>query len=289
MKKLLALVILLMGGCLFAQAEPSDVVATINDSLEVTLSELQGEIRTLPKDQASVATTKDGVKQVLDKIVQRKLLANQARTLQVDTIQVIKEALRRSQDIVLADFLLMNVQNDANSKPVTEEEAKQVYAQNESLFYSIPQVELKQIVATSKDEADAIKAELDKGKDFDALMKKYPGNPDGARSGDLGTIPLNKLTQTVIEVVQGLEPGNWGGPIQIGNGWHFLYLISKTPAKKLSFEDVQKDLTQRIATLRVQNAVDSYIQSLVDESKITIDNSVLKKAVVPKQQPPAGK
>ncbi|MCK5832862.1 peptidyl-prolyl cis-trans isomerase [bacterium] len=283
MKKILILSFLVLVGCAFAQADGKGIVATVNDDVIVTLNELMGEIRTLPQDQVSIATTKEGVTQVLDGIIRRKLLADNARMLQVDTVQVVKEAMNRSEDIVLADFLVMNIQANSQTEPVTEADAQQVYAQNESLFYSIPQVELKQIVAISEDEADKIEGELEKGKKFDDLIERYPGNPEGAKSGDIGFILQNQLSPAVVQIADGLTPGKWGGPIKTESGLHFIYLISRKPSEKLAFEDIKEDLIGRIGGLRAQNAVDGYIQSLIDESKVSIDNSVLKEAIVPVQ------
>jgi parvulin-like peptidyl-prolyl isomerase len=286
MKRVILLTILIAGASIFAQSDPSAVVASINDDLNVTLSELQGEIRTLPQEQLSVVTTKEGVGQVLDRIIKRKLLADKAGELQVDTVLVVKEAMQRSQDIVLADFLLMNIQNNANPEPVSEEEARNVYAENESLFYSSPTVELKQVVAVSQDQADDIEKGLKKGTDFDKMIEKYPGDPKGAKSGNLGNIPINQLSPEVVTLVGGLDSGDWGGPVKTDNGFHFLYLISTTKSEKLAFEDIQDNLIRQIMNGRAQNAVDSYLQSLIDESKITIDNSILDEAII--QQQPAG-
>ncbi len=286
MKRVILLTILIAGASIFAQSDPSAVVASINDDLNVTLSELQGEIRTLPQEQLSVVTTKEGVGQVLDRIIKRKLLAYKADELQVDTVLVVKEAMQRSQDIVLADFLLMNIQNNANPEPVSEEEARNVYAENESLFYSSPTVELKQIVGVSQDQAEKIEKGLEKGEDFDKMIEKYPGDPKGAKSGQLGNIPINQLSPEVVTLVGGLDSGDWGGPVKTDNGFHFLYLISTTKSEKLAFEDIQDNLIRQIMNGRAQKAVDSYLQSLIDESKITIDNSILNEAII--QQQPAG-
>ncbi len=283
MKKYLLLSILILGTGLFAQASEAAIVATVNDNIVVTLGELQGEIRTLPQDQMSIATTKEGVNQVLDAIIRRKLLADKALSFKVDTVHVVQEAIKRSREIVLADFLAMNIQMNSNSEPITEEQAREVYTQNESLFYSPKEVDLKQIVATSQDEADKVKAELDQGKKFDELMAKYPGNPQGAKSGNIGLIAVNQLTPSVVEVVDKLQVGKWGGPVQTDSGFHFLYLISVKPSEKMDFEIIKDDLIKQITNNRAQEALDGYLQTLVDESKITLDNSVLKEAILPAQ------
>ena len=277
--------ILILSACVFAQADPTAVVATINDDIVVTLGEVMAEINTLPEDQLQIATTKEGVDQILDMIVRRKLLANKARMLQADTVSIVKQAVKRSEEMILADFIIMNIQRNTQSEPVTEGFAQEVYADNEQLFFSSAQVELKQIVALSEEEANTVKAALEGGGSFDDLMTKHPGNPQGARSGVLGFMMLNQLSPAVVNVVEGLQPGQWGGPVRTDSGYHFLLLISRRAPQKLAFEDIKEELIQTITNQRAQNAIDEYIKSLIDESKISIDNSVLRNAIVQPQQP----
>ncbi|RKZ29391.1 hypothetical protein DRQ36_08810 [bacterium] len=271
------LLFLLLLGVAFAQ-NGNKIVATVNDDIQVTLAELQAEVNTLPRERLELATTKEGIGQILDQIIQRKLLAQKARALQMDTISIVQNAIERSTESILADFIVINIRQ--STTPVTAEEAQQIYTANESLFYSAPSLNLKQIVVATSDDADKVSKALNSGEKFDDLIDKYPGVSGGAQSGSLGVIPLNQLTPNVQGAVQNLKPGEWAGPIQTDAGFHFLEVISRQEPAKIEFEKISEDLVQQLTNQRAQTNVISYVESLVDEAKITIDNAVLKEAIV---------
>ena len=286
MRKILPILVLLsLVGMVFAQSDEK-VVAKIDDEIEVTLNELQGEIRTLPQERLSLATTRDGVKQLLDQIIQRKLMAKKARDLQMDTVEVVKEAIRRSEDMILSDFLVMNIRMQTQS--VTEEEARNYYQENEEDFYTQLQLDLKQIVVGSQEMANEVKKKLDSGKDFDALIQEYPGISGGAQSGSLGVFGLGQLASNVGAVVQNLDGGEWGGPVQTDAGFHFLYVVSRKEPTKMEYDKISGELVDLLNNQKVQVGVTTYVQSLVDDAKITIDNAILKEAVVEQQTAPMG-
>ncbi len=261
----------------FGQIEGEKVVARVNDEIVITLNELQAEIRTLPQDRLEIATTKDGVQQVLDQIIQRKLLAIQAKSLQMDTVAIVQKATQNSEESILADFLIIQVRQ--GTELVTEEQAREYYAANESVFYSAPSLELKQIIVATTDEANLVEKALDKSS-FDEVIVEYPGIPNGARSGDLGVIPINQLSQGIYDQIKDVAEGKWAGPIQTNAGFHFIMVVAKNPSQKVEFENISKELQQQLTNSLAQQRAIGYIQSLVDEATITIDNATLKEAIL---------
>ena len=286
MKKFLLIITLLLAVAAFAQEGDAQIVASINDDITVTLGELKAEVNALPEDQLNVATTKEGIQQILDQLIQRKLLSQKARSLQLDTVGVVQRAMKRSEDMILAEFLVMNLRGQSGQ--ITEEQAQNFYTENESLFYTSPELELKQIVVATDDEAREVKGRLEGGESFDALMEEYPGVEGGAQSGVLGKLLQNQLAPNVVSTVSALDAGEWGGPIKTNSGFHFLYVISKKGSEKQEYENIKSDLIAQLTELKARNSVDSYIQSLVDDAKVTIDNAVLKEAVIQRQPQGAG-
>lgn len=273
----LVLLTLTMAVALFAQAAGEKIVASVNDNIQITLEELQAEIRTIPQENLEIATTKEGVDQILDQVIRRKLLALKAREMEMDTVTIVKKAVANSEESILADFLLIQLRQ--STQLVTPEQAQQFYTENESLFYSAPTLELKQIVVATAD--DAVKVEKDlKGGDFDGLMAKYPGITDGARSGDLGIIPVNQLATNVFDAIGSLDAGEWAGPIQTGSGYHFIMVVAKAPSKKVVFEEISENLQQQLTANVANQNVTAYIQELEDNASITRNNAAIKDAIL---------
>ncbi len=279
MKKLTVFTLLFLFAtvAIFGQQGQDKVVASVNDDIQIMLSELQAEIRSLPQERLEIATTKEGVDQILDQIIRRKLLAKQAEAMQLDTIQIVQEAIDNSIESILADFLVISIRQ--NTQPVTEEQAMNFYTNNESLFYSAPTMQLKQIVVASSEVAAEVKKKLEK-QDFDELINMYPGIPNGASSGDLGTIPVNQLSPDVYTQIADLEPGEWAGPIQTGAGFHFIKVLKKSPSQKVNYEDIAEDLQEQLTANTASQNVNGYIQSLESDATITRNNAAVKEAIL---------
>jgi parvulin-like peptidyl-prolyl isomerase len=292
-KTLFVLSILLIGVALAQATDPTKkVVATINDNITVTLSELQGEIRMLPQDKMQIATTKEGVQQVLDQIIQRKLLGSEGRSMKADTIPVVKEAIRRSEDMVFADYVVVDIRSKL--QPVTPEQAQKYFADNESLFYTSVIFDLKQVVVATQEEANKVTAALKSGKKFDDLMVQYPGLPDGPKSGNLGSIPMVQLSENVIVALKDLKAGEYSQPIKTDNAVHVLFVVSRQEPKKLEYDKIKDDLQNQLSNSVANEQINQHVQSLVDKAKVTYDNGLMKEAILqqqqqaPQSQPPSG-
>jgi peptidyl-prolyl cis-trans isomerase C len=289
MKKVLLVFAILLIGIAFAQAgDPTKkIVANINDKLTVSLSELQGEIRMLPQDKIQLATTKEGVKQILDQIIQRKLIADEGRSMKADTIPVVKEAIRRSEDMVYADFVVVTLRSGI--QPVTPEQAQKYYADNESVFYTSVVFDLKQIVVATQDEGNKVVAALKSGKKFDDLMTQYPGLPDGPKSGNLGSIPMVQLSENVIEAVKNLKAGQYSEPIKTDNAIHILFVVSRQEPKKLDYEKIKDDLRNQLTNQAANDKINKHVQEMVDKAKVTYDNGIMNEAILQQQEQAPGK
>lgn len=279
MKKLtiITLLFLFATAAVFGQATEDKVVAKVNDDIEVMLSELQAEIRSLPQERQEIATTKEGVDQILDQIIRRKLLAKQAKAMQVDTIPIVQQAIDNAIEGILADFMIIQLRQ--STQPVTEQQAQQFYTQNESLFYSAPTLQLKQIVVATSEEAAEVEKKLE-NQEFDELIDMYPGIPGGANSGNLGTIPVNQLSPDVYNRIKDLQPGEYAGPIQTGAGFHFIKVMKKTPSQKVEYENISKNLQEQLTANAASQNVTGYIQNLVNEATITRNNAAIKEAIL---------
>ncbi len=282
MKKMIfaAILLAIFTTAIFAQMGEDKVVASVNDDIQIMLSELQAEVQSLPREQLEIATTKEGVDEILDQIIRRKLLAKQARALQVDTLDIVQKAIENSIENILAEFMVISLRQSV--KPITPDQAQEFYASNESLFYSSPTMQLKQIVVGTSEEAAEVQKKLEKG-DFDKLIDEYPGIPGGANSGNLGTIPVTQLSPDVYNQIAELSPGEWKGPIQTGAGFHFIKVINITPSSKMEYDDIAEDLQQTLTSNLAGQEVGGYIQSLVDEATITRNNAAIREAILQRQ------
>ena len=103
----------------------------------------------------------------------------------------------------------------------------------------IPQVdilELRHIRVDTEEEALEVFEEINKGKAFTGLVKKYSQSPDKQNKGLIGKLSFNEFRsifscqEADIEAVFSLKEGDASNAIFADNAYHFFEIISKEPA-----------------------------------------------------------
>lgn len=107
-----------------------------------------------------------------------------------------------------------------------------------------------------------IKAELDKGKDFGELAKRFSDDPiSSMRNGDMGFLRRRRTAKSFDEAAFNLKkPGDISPIVQTNLGYHLIQLVEKKPYPK--FEDVRSKLRNIYIQQRYQRDVKHYSDSL---------------------------
>ncbi|MFQ3249205.1 peptidylprolyl isomerase [Glaciecola sp.] len=78
------------------------------------------------------------------------------------------------------------------------------------------------ILVKTKEEADSIKSQLDKGASFQALAKKHSLCPSGKKGGDLGEFRRGEMVKAFDNVVFKKEILTVHGPVKTQFGFHLI-------------------------------------------------------------------
>jgi len=99
------------------------------------------------------------------------------------------------------------------------------------------QVHARQIVVNSQEVADQVLAKLQAGADFAAVARE--SSTDLAtkdNGGDLGWFPRGMIPLELETLAFSLQPGEIGGPLQLGDGYHFVQVMERDLDRELSPE-----------------------------------------------------
>jgi hypothetical protein len=89
------------------------------------------------------------------------------------------------------------------------------------------QVHARQIVVDSKEVADQVLVQLQVGADFAAVAReKSTDLATKDNGGDLGWFPRGLIPLELENLAFSLQPGEIGGPLQLGDGYHFVQVMS---------------------------------------------------------------
>jgi len=274
--KVLLLAVALAGIVFGQQAQgpkPDDVVAEVN-GIKITVGDVIAELNRLsPEVQQQILQDPNGKTQLLNSVIKKKLLVAEAKKMGIDTLDFVKKAVDRAAEDIYVQVLLNEVQRQ--NAQVTEEEARQFYEKNDSLFNFDYRYHIQQLVFADKELAEKVLKQLRKGKiTWEEAVKKYPG-VGNTRSGDAGWYFKNNLVPAAREAVAKLKDGEISDVVPIGSLFYILKLVEHEEPRKATFDEVKTNIIQYLSSQKAQQAVANYQNRLWMQAKISIDNGVL--------------
>lgn len=274
--KVLLLAVALAGIVFGQQAQgpkPDDVVAEVN-GIKITVGDVIAELNHLsPEVQQQILQDPNGKTQLLNSVIKKKLLVAEAKKLGIDTLDFVQKAVERAANDIYVQVLLNEVQRQ--NAQVTEEEARQFYEKNDSLFNFDYRYHIQQLVFADKELAEKVLKQLRKGKiTWEEAVKKYPG-VGNTRSGDAGWYFKNNLVPAARDAVATLNDGEISDVVPIGSLFYILKLVEHEEPRKATFDEVKTNIIQYLSSQKAQQAVANYQNRLWMQAKISIDNAVL--------------
>lgn len=255
-------------------ATPPPLAARVNGE-GILQADWEAEVRLFEAAQASrgidLATLPDYRTQVLQALVDRLLLAQAARAagppLSDEELDARLDSLAsaRGGNEAMGVWLAENgytVESFKRSLEMDVWSARQVAALSSAVSDQAEQVHAAHILVATREEADALQADLAAGADFAMLAETY--SLDGSTrpaGGDLGWFPQGYLLVPEVDAAAwSLAPGETSDVIQSSLGYHIVRVIERgvqplAPAARL---EVQHD------------AVETWLQSRRAEAQVEI-------------------
>jgi parvulin-like peptidyl-prolyl isomerase len=116
----------------------------------------------------------------------------------------------------------------------------------------------------------AISSRLKTGGDFAALSVELSDSPLKETKGDLGTIQKGQIDKTLGLAVEKLKTGEISPWIQAKTGWYILKLEEKKDSRQKPFEEVKKDVEQKLFQDKRTKKLDEYLKQIREKSYIKI-------------------
>jgi peptidyl-prolyl cis-trans isomerase C len=205
------------------------------------------------KERPALATLDERLK-FLDVLINADLMIEEAESIGLTQLPTVADFWRGRRAGILSE--LVQTRATEGRVAVDRKQADDIYAKR------MTEMDIKQIMVRTQDEARAIMDSIRAGVPFEDLAARYSTSPTGERGGEVGTIRWGDFTDRFSAQAYRLEPGQVSEPFQVEDG----YIILKSYGKRLaaiadSLGERQKIVTQlaREATLRERQ---SYLDSL---------------------------
>lgn len=162
----------------------------------------------------------------------------------------------------------------ASSPAPTNAEMKGYYEENRKLFDRPARIQIRQIVLETEDNAKRILDELNSGKPFEDLAKKFSVAPEGENGGATGWI--EKGTLDVFDNAFKLNVGARSKIVRSPYGWHIIEVLKKEPEARLNFDQAKDRIQAQIMERREQGIFSAWLEQQIKKSKVLRNDALIK-------------
>lgn len=271
------------GGAPEAKKE-GKVLAEVNGG-SITTGDFERELKNLPEYLKAMADTPQGRKEMLDTMVIRELILQQAAKDGIDKGAEIEDKLRDlKKRLIVESFLKKKVETESK---VSDEDMKKFYEQNKDKFKSGDQIKASHILVKTEKEAKDILAKLKSGGNFEELAKKSSVDSSAAKGGDLGWFGKGSMVPAFEKAALALKEGQISDVVKSDFGYHIIKLTGKRTAGARSFEEVKDQIKAAILPTKQQEIFQKIKEDLKKSAKITVKEDVLDSMGGKKDEPKA--
>ena len=254
------------------QIKVDDVIRRIVDSM------IMDKIMYLEVTEKKINVSEDEIKESMKNVYQRfQGKENFKKFLKQQNLDEKQFEKKMIADIKVNKLMMSEVYNKVS---VDEKEAKEFYDKNKKMFKVTGQIKASHILIKYKksdgeqkkkealEKIHKIQKELDKGKDFGELAKKYSEGPSSKKEGDLGYFGKGQMVPAFEKAAFALKKGEVSDVVESPFGFHLIKLTDRKPETTLKFSDIKQQLIQRLKSIKAEVAVKKYYENLLKKYSV---------------------
>jgi len=262
------------GGEAKSEGKPSGPVLAEVGSATITVDSFKKELDNLPPYLKPMTETAEGKKEMLETMIIRELILQEAAKSGVENSPAVKEKLEDlKKRLVVEAYLKQKVEEQAK---VGDDELKKFYESNKDKFKTGDQVKASHILVKEEKQAKDILSQLKGGASFEELAKKNSTDGSAAKGGDLGWFGKGSMIPEFEKVAFAMKEGETSGVVKTKFGFHIIKLTGKRAAGSRSFEEVKDQIKAAVLPNKQQEIFQKIKDDLKKNGKYSIKEDVLK-------------
>lgn len=255
-----------------AAKNDGQVLADVNSG-SITTGDFNRELKNLPDYLKAMADTPEGRKEMLDTMVIRELILQQAAKDGLDKGAEIEDKMRDlKKRLIVEAFLKKKVEIESQ---VSDADLQKFYEQNKEKFKSGEQIKASHILVKTEKEAKDVLAQIKAGGNFEELAKKSSVDSSAAKGGDLGWFGKGSMVPVFEKAALALKEGQVSDVVKSDFGFHIIKLTGKRAAGIRPLEEVKDQIKGAIMPSKQQEIFQKIKEELKKNAKITVKEDVL--------------
>jgi peptidyl-prolyl cis-trans isomerase C len=252
-------------GALERAPQPGDVAVAKVDGHSIWASDVKREAvaQGLIGQGEPLDASSDTFRQVLDEVIDQKLLSAEAVRRKLDKDPAAQKRLAAARERVLSDLLVEGVVE----KAVSEDSIRRLYAEQVKLSKQSEELRARQIVVPNQPDAAAIRKALAGGSSFEALaMQRSVDAATRFSGGDMGYFTLDVMPEPYQAALKTAKSGDIVGPFQADTGWAIVKVEDRRPEAPITLEAARPQIVRFLTYDQVRDM----IEKLRGKSKVQV-------------------
>ena len=270
---------------------------------QIGVPEFEGEFKELvlePEKEGKGTSLRDLKQACLDQMIERKILAQEARRLGVKVSQeelnqtileirrdypgegfderlglkgtTLEEWKARLEEKLLVEKMIRSALHYRGE--INEKEALQYYEMHRSSFQVGPKVRARQIVVSDGEEAIQILKRLKKGESFGKIAMAKSLGPEKVQGGDLGFFGQGEKPAE-FDRVFAMEVETLSEVIRSPYGYHIFKVEERTEAREIPFEEAKAEIFQMLRQKKGEEEYQKWLEALKRKAVVKINKKRL--------------
>jgi parvulin-like peptidyl-prolyl isomerase len=150
-----------------------------------------------------------------------------------------------------------------------EDETLRVYYEGHKENFSVSEgVRLEMIVVDNPDDAEEIYKRVEKGEDFEKLVKEYSEKYKKKVGGKMRWMPYEAIPSDIQPLVKSGKIGAVLEPVQSDDGIRIIRILDKRQAGPLTYEEARENIRDFFLRKREQEILDNWFTAVKQKSTV---------------------
>jgi len=210
---------------------------------------------------------------VLGRMIQEELMRAEALARGYGDTPEAKRALSAYETELLVPRYLQQVVSPGIE--VSHEEMERYYEERKESLHKPPRLHLRQLTVASEAEAQRLAELLRQGTEFAWLARQHSTDALKESGGDKGWVVAGRTGELFKDALFESLPGDVLGPVEANGGWVVMQVDAREEQGLYAFQEVSGNVRRALREQKIEQALDSLIQTLRGRSQIAIDAEAL--------------
>jgi peptidyl-prolyl cis-trans isomerase C len=276
---LLLLTVSILSGCEQKGKSTGPALVKVGKS-EITQDNFLKEISRIPEWAREQFTGKEGKEKLLDEIIKRELVYQDAKKMKLDKDPEYLEKVKEFEKMTLISLILKKEVED--KAKVDDAEVKEFFDKNADKFTIGTKIRASHILVETEDQAKKIRERIRKGESFEKLAETFSKDKGSAsKGGDIGYFGSGQMVPEFERAVMGLKTNEISEPVKTRFGYHIIKLADVAKGETASFEQSKEPIRKQLLAEKQKGLIDSYIGNLMKKTDIKKNEDALASTPLP--------